>query len=263
MIEEFFGFLRLPFGKDLAPSSLYLTAHHRQALARLERLITHGGHASLTGEVGVGKSTLLRALIDRLPPSRTCCLYVGHNFPSRGIMRHIAEDLGLAPYWLRADLIPQVQQAIADQFDKAGRRTVLIVDECHLAHVAVLEDLRLLTNFQVDSKPILSLLLVGQPSLRHRLRLKATEALKQRLETELTLEPLTRQEVAAYLQHHLAQAGHQGPLFSGAAEEMLFDQSQGIPRKLNQLALQALEVAAERNEKIVDERLIELALTLN
>lgn len=263
MIEEFFGFLRRPFGKDLPTANLYLTAHHRQILGRLERIVAHGGHAALTGEVGVGKSTLLRALIDRLPPSRTCCLYVGHNFPSRGIMRHIAENLGLAPYWLRADLIPQVQQAIGDQFDKAGRRTVLIVDECHLAHVAVLEDLRLLTNFQVDSKPILSLLLVGQPPLRQRLRLKAAEALRQRLETELTLEPLARQEVAEYLAHHLGQAGQQGPLFSGTAQEILFDQSQGIPRKLNQLAIQCLEVAAERQERVVDERMVELALTLN
>lgn len=262
MIEEFFGFLRRPFGKDLPAGQLYLTAHHRQILGRLERLVAHGGHAALTGEVGVGKSTLLRALLDRLPQSRTCCVYIGNDFPSRGILRQIARDLGLPPYWLRADLIAQVQQAIAEQFDKAGRRTLLVVDESHLVGVNVLEDLRMLTNFQLDSKPILSLLLVGQPPLHHRLRLKAAEALRQRLEVELTLEPLSRQEMSAYLQHHLAQAGQQGPLFSGAAEDLLFDQSQGIPRKLNQLAIQSLEVAAERTEKVVDERLVELALDL-
>jgi type II secretory pathway predicted ATPase ExeA len=92
---------------------------------------------------------------------------------------------------------------------------------------------------------------------------EAARSYRQRLETELSLEPLTRQELSAYLQHHLGQAGHQGPLFSGTAEERIFDQSQGIPRKVNQLALQALELAAERSEKIVDERLIELALDLN
>jgi type II secretory pathway predicted ATPase ExeA len=263
MITTHFSFLRLPFGKDLPTATLYLTAHHRHVLARLEQIVARGSHAALTGEVGVGKSTLLRALFDRLPASKTRHFYVSSNLPSRGILRAIAQDLGLSPYWQRADLIAQVQQAIAEQFDKAGKRTLLAIDECHLIPVSVLDDLRLLTNFQADSKPILSLLLVGQPPLRQRLKLKAAEALKQRLEADLTLDPLGRQEVTEYLHHHLSQAGQTGPIFSGAAEEMLFDESQGIPRKLNQLALQALELAAERDEKVVDERLIELALTLN
>jgi type II secretory pathway predicted ATPase ExeA len=126
----------------------------------------------------------------------------------------------------------------------------------------VLEDLRLLTNFKVDSSPILSLLLVGQPPLRERLMFKAAEAIDQRLEVKLVFEPLSRQETGEYLRHHLDFAGATSPIFAGSAEDLVFERTQGIPRRINQLALQSLELAAERGEHIVDERLVELAATL-
>lgn len=263
MLTAHFGFVRRPFGKDIPVANLYLTDQHRAVLRRLEQTATHGAHAALTGEVGVGKSTLLRALYDRLPPARHTCHYVGSDLPSRGILRAVARGLGLSPYWLRADLIEQVQHAVSDQFEKAGRRTLLTIDESHLLKHGVLEDLRLLTNFKCDSQPILSLLLLGQPPLRERLTLKAVEALTQRLEVQLTLEPLSKQETGEYLRHHLSLAGATGPVFSGSAEEMIFDRTQGILRRINQLALQCLEMAAERGDKIVDERLVEMAVSLN
>ena len=126
----------------------------------------------------------------------------------------------------------------------------------------MLEDLRLLTNFKVDSQPILSLLLVGQPPLRERLMLKAIEAMTQRLEIQLVFEPLSKQETGEYIRHHLELAGATAPIFTGTAEELLFERTQGIPRRINQLALQCLDVAAERGEKLVDERLVELAWSL-
>lgn len=263
MITSHFGLLKRPFGKDIPVDNLYLTQQHRAVLKRLEQMATHGSHAALSGEVGVGKSTLLRSLYERLPPGRHICHYVGTDLPSRGILRAIAQGFGLSPYWLRADLIAQVQHAVLEQYEKAGRRTLLAIDESHLLKQTVLDDLRLLTNFKLDSQPILSLLLLGQPPLRDRLTLKASEALAQRLEMKLTLEPLGRQETGEYLRHHLSLAGSTGPIFSGSAEEIIFDRTQGIPRRINQLALQCLELATERNEKIVDDRLVELTLNLN
>lgn len=263
MIMAHFSLLKRPFGKDLPIEGLYLTQQHRSVLRRLEPIAAHGGHAAVTGEVGVGKSTLWRAFGERLPSGRYQCLYLSNDLPMRGILRAIAVSFGLTPSWTRGDLIAQVQHAIAEQFDKAGRRTVLAIDESHLLKHTVLEDLRLLTNFACDSRPILSLLLFGQPALRDRLRLKAVEALTQRLESQLTLEPMGRQETGEYLSHHLSLAGAAGPIFSGAAEDLIFDKSQGIPRRVNQIALQSLELAAERGEKIADDRLVELALSLN
>lgn len=261
MIKHF-GLLGRPFGKAIPAASLYLTDQHRTLLRRLEQMATHGTHAALTGEVGVGKSTLLRALYDRLSGARHACHYVGSDLPSRGILRLIARGFGLTPCWQRTDLIEQVQHAISEQFEKAGRRTLLTVDESHLLKHGVMEDLRLLTNFKLDSQPILSLLLLGQPPLRERLTLKAVEALSQRLELKLTLEPLARQECGEYLRHHLKLAGATGPIFSGSAEEMIFERTQGIARRINQLALQSLELATEQGERIVDERLVELAVAL-
>ncbi len=263
MITSHFGLSGRPFGKDIPPGKLYLTNQHRSVLRKLEQTAAHGTHAALTGEVGVGKSTLLRALYDKLPGARHTCHYVGSDLPSRGILRAVARGLGLAPYWLRADLIVQVQRGVTDQFEKAGRRTLLTIDESHLLKYPVLEDLRLLTNFKVDSSPILSLLLVGQPPLRERLMFKAAEAIDQRLEVKLVFEPLSRQETGEYLRHHLDFAGATSPIFAGAAEDLVFERTQGIPRRINQLALQALELAAERGEQIVDERLVELAATLS
>lgn len=263
MITSHFGLLRRPFGTDIPAANLYLTNQHRAVLRKLEQIATHGTHAALTGEVGVGKSTLLRALYEKLPGARYTCHYVGSDLPSRGILRSVARGLGLAPYWLRADLIEQVQRGVADQFEKAGRRTLLTIDESHLLKYPVLEDLRLLTNFKVDSQPILSLLLVGQPPLRERLTLKAVEAMNQRLEVKLVFEPLSCQETGDYLRHHLEVAGAAGPVFSGSAEAIIFERTQGIPRRINQLALQSLELATERGEKVVDERLVELAVSLS
>lgn len=263
MIVQHFGLLKRPFSKDIPTGSLYLTDQHRAVLRRLEQMATHGSHATLTGEIGVGKSTMLRAFTERLPTNRHIHHYVSNALPSRGILRAVAKGFGLTPCWLPSDLIAQVQQAITDHFEKAGRRTLLILDEGHLLKLPVLEDLRLLTNFKFDSQPILSLLVLGQPPLRDRLSLKAAEAFTQRLEAQLTLDPLGRQETGAYIRHHLTLAGASSPIFSGMAEEMIFDCSQGIPRRVNQIALQSLETATERNEKIVDERLVEMALNLN
>ena len=95
------------------------------------------------------------------------------------------------------------------------------------------------------------------------MRLKAVEALSQRLDAQLTLEPLGRQETGDYLRHHLSLAGASGPIVSGSAEAVIFDRSQGIPRRINQIALQCLEMATERGEKVVDERIVELAFSLN
>lgn len=263
MITTHFGFRHRPFGKDIPASNLYLTNQHRTVLRKLEQTANHGTHAALTGEVGVGKSTLLRALYDKLPGARFTCHYVGSDLPSRGILRAVARGMGLAPYWLRADLIEQVQRAVSDQFEKAGRRTLLTIDESHLLKYPVIEDLRLLTNFKVDSQPILSLLLVGQPPLRERLTLKANEALTQRLEVQLVFEPLSRQETGEYLRHHLALAGAAGPVFTGTAEEIIFERTQGLPRRINQLALQCLELGVERAETIIDDRVVELAASLS
>lgn len=263
MIVAHFGLLKRPFGKDIPTANLYLTDQHRVVLRKLEQTVLHGGHAALSGEVGVGKSTLLRALYARLPESRHSCHYVGNELPSRAILREVAQGFGLTPYWLRGDLVAQVQQAVREQYEKAGRRTLLAVDECHLLKLPVLEDLRQLTNFDFDSKPILSLLLLGQPPLRDRLRLKAAEALTQRLEVRLTLEPLGRQETGEYLRHHLSLAGASSPIFNGTAEEMIFDRTQGLPRRINQLALDCLDMAMEQNERIVSERMVELAVSLS
>jgi type II secretory pathway predicted ATPase ExeA len=239
VIISHFGLLKQPFGKDIPTANLYLTEQHRGVLRRLEAIVQHGGHVALTGEVGVGKSTLWRAFCERLA-GKCRSLYVSHDLPSRGILREMARSFGLTPYWLRADLIAQVQHAIVEQFEKVGRRTVLAVDESHL-----------------------SLLLLGQPPLQDRLRLKAVEALTQRLDAQLTLEPLGRQETGDYLRHHLSLAGASGPIVSGSAEAVIFDRSQGIPRRINQIALQCLEMATERGEKVVDERIVELAVSLN
>lgn len=263
MIVQHFNLLKRPFGKDIPTSSLYLTEKHRAVIRRLEQIAIHGSHATLTGEVGVGKSTMLRALTEKLPSNRHICHYVSNDMPSRGIMRSLARGFGLTPAWLPSDLIVQVQQTIVDHYEKAGRRTLLIIDESHLLKLPVIESLRLLTNFKFDSQPLLSLLLLGQPPLRDRLSLKAAEAFTQRVEAQLTLDPLGRQETGEYLRHHLSLAGATSPIFSGHAEEMIFDRSQGIPRRVNQIALQSLELAAQRNEHVVDDRLVDMALNLS
>ena len=258
----YYGFTRVPFGRDIPPSSLFRSAAHQEAVARLTWLVDERGLGILTGEVGAGKTVAARAATAALEPSRHQIVYCPNpTIGGRGILALIVSALGGSPRFHRAALVPQAAEALATAEAQRGRRVVLVIDESHMLLTEQLEDLRMLSNVDLDSRSPAAILLVGQPTLRRRLRQGAAyAAVDQRVSLRVHLEGMDLTETTAYVRHHLGLAGRTDTLFSDDAVAVLFQASRGLPRAVNNLALQALVATFAAAKSIVDESAAKMAV---
>jgi type II secretory pathway predicted ATPase ExeA len=254
-LRSHWGFSRTPFGKDLAPSMLHRHPGHAEAVARISWCVEEAAIGVVTGEVGAGKTVAVRAALGDLDSSRHSVIYLGNPaIGARGLYTTIVSHLGQVPRFHRCSLIPQAQEALAAEVVERGRKVVLVVDEAHLLAADQLEELRLLTNADMDSASPFTLVLVGQPTLRQRLRLGAFAALDQRVALRYALPPLSQPDTADYIAHHLKLAGRADTLFSDDAVARVHQASRGLPRAVNNLALQALVAAYAAGASIVDDK---------
>ncbi|MGH9444748.1 MAG: ExeA family protein [Terriglobia bacterium] len=257
MFEAFFGFKKTPFTDHPDAKQLFASQTWNQLQARLQFLVDHQATGLLTGEVGSGKSTAARTFTARLNPSLYKILYLHWTSGSAlDLLRQLARQLDLEPAHLRGDLARQISEAIVRLNQSKKQHPILICDEAHLLRHAALEQLPLLLNFDMDSSHYLTLLLIGQPLLRRTLSLATHEALRQRIAVHYHLEGITRPELDAYLAHQLKTAGLSQPLFDDTAAQALYQATKGILRKVNKLALTALELAASRQASRVDESIL-------
>ena len=173
---------------------------------------------------------------------------------ARGLYAAIVVRLGGVPRFHKAALIPQATDAIAAEGTERGRRVVLIVDEAHLLGADQLEELRLLTNAEMDSVSPFALVVVGQPTLRTRLRLGAFAALDQRIVMRYAIPPMAAPDTADYIAHHLRLAGRSDTLFSDDAVARIHKASRGLPRAVNNLAIHALTCAYANKASVVDDK---------
>ena len=240
MFEEFFGFTMKPFGKTPDPGFLYESAQHKEALARLEYAVDEKELAVLVGEIGSGKTTLSRALIDRVGDSRPVILLINPRLTPNQLLRSIAIGLGFEPSRYRSDLLEQIHSRLVELYE-ARREPVLIIDEAQLLPgKATYDEIRLLTNFQLDDQNLLSVLLIGQPELDWRLDRPAYAPLRQRIGMRYTLGPLSLEETVRYVEHRIRVAGGARNPFSASAMQQIHAISGGIPRLINTLATTAL-----------------------
>jgi len=254
-LRSHWGFSRMPFGKDLAPSMLHRHPGHAEAVARICWCVDEAAIGVITGEVGAGKTVAVRAALAELDASRHTVIYLGNPaIGSRGLYTTIVSRLGQVPRFHRCSLVPQAQQALAAEAAERGRRVVVVVDEAHLLGPDQLEELRLLTNAEMDSVSPFALVLAGQPLLRQRLRLGAFAALDQRVALRYGLPPLSQPDTADYIAHHLKLAGRSDTLFSDDAIARVHKASRGLPRAVNNLAVQALIAAFAAGASIVDDK---------
>ncbi|MCA1675971.1 MAG: ExeA family protein [Actinobacteria bacterium] len=253
-LQGFFGFTPTPFGRDLAPSMPHRHTSHGEALARIGWCVTERRIAVLTGEVGAGKTVAIRAALAALDPTRHTIIYLPNpTVGVRGIHHQILAALGRQPLVHHATLLPQTADALAVEQAERGRTPVLVIDEAHLLDHPQLESIRMLTNHDMDSASPFACLLVGQPTLRRRIKLGALAALDQRIGLRYAMPPMTTQETTSYLRHHLTLAGRSDTLFSDDATALIHQTSRGYPRAVNNLALQALVAAFAADKTIVDE----------
>jgi type II secretory pathway predicted ATPase ExeA len=263
-LQAHYGFTVLPFTAAIPVPGLFGSAAHNEAVARLRWLISARGLGVLTGEVGSGKTVAVRAAVDGLDASRNTLIYLANpQIGTRGIHGAIAAALGQTPRFHHATLIPQVSAALAAEADERNRHVILALDEAHLLTHEQLEAVRMLTNHDLDSRSPLTILLIGQPTLRRRLRVGDMAALDQRiaLRYHIPAPALTAQETSGYLRAHLSLAGRSDTLFSDDAVRAIHGHARGLPRAINRLAITALLAAYAAGKTIVDESSARTAIT--
>lgn len=253
-LQAHYGFTRTPFGRALAPQMLHRHGTHAEAVARIGWCVTERALGVITGEVGAGKTVAIRAALASLDASRHTIIYLGNPaVGGRGLYAGIVSALGGVPRFHKSALIPQTVDLLAAEDHERGRTVVLVLDEAHLLHTDQLEELRLLTNAEMDSHSPFACLLVGQPTLRRRIKLGTFAALDQRIALRYAITGMTHEETTSYLRHHLKLAGRSDTLFSDDATGLIHQVSRGLPRAVNNLAIQALVAAYATNKAIVDE----------
>ena len=206
-LTAYYGLTRQPFGRNLAPGQLFTSAGHQEAVARMTWLIDNCGIGVFTGEVGAGKTVAARAATCRLDASRHTIVYLPNPaIGDRGLHMHLVAALGAIPRFHTAALIAQTQDLLAAETDEKNRQVLLLVDEAHLLTSDQLEQLRLISNAEMDSRAALTVVLLGQPTLRRRLKLGHFAALDQRITLRYHLDGLGLDETVAYIGQPLPDA---------------------------------------------------------
>lgn len=248
MYKEFYGFSERPFSKTPDPRFLYLAEQYEEALARLEYSVEEREIAVLTGEIGSGKTTLSRVLMDRNEKDHFV-LMVNPRLTPAQFLRELALRLDLTPKYYRVDLMNDISDRLMELHD-AGRGVVLIVDEAQIIPSKhTFDEIRLLSNFQLDDENLIAILLIGQPELRRRFRRPAYAAFCQRVGMWYHLNPLSAEETRIYVNHRLKVAGADGEIFTPEAIAAVYRYSKGVPRVINNICTNALLISFGREER--------------
>jgi len=263
MYTSFFGLNEKPFSITPDPRYLFLSERHGEALAHLVYGVTEsGGFIQLTGEVGTGKTTLVRSLLlNRMPDNADVAVVLNPQLSVVEFLATICEELHIEVTHNRGSV-----KALTDALNQhllaahaQGRRTILVVDEAQNLAPAVLEQVRLLTNLETARQKLLQIILIGQEELRDLLARNDLRQLAQRITARYHLEPLSRDDTARYIEHRLKVAGALGEVFDAGAKKEIFRLSQGVPRLINVICDRALLGAYAKESRRVNTRLVRLA----
>ena len=264
MYLSHFGLAQAPFAITPDPRFVFLSERHRDALAHLMYGIGQGGSGGfvqLTGEVGTGKTTLCRLVLEQLPANVRVALVLNPRQTPLELLETICEELHLAPAGKRRSLKMQIDLLNAYLLEAYAQdlRVVLIIDEAQELSRDLLEQVRLLTNLETSTQKLLQVVLLGQPELRETLARPALRQLAQRITARYHLTPLQLPETGAYLRHRITVAGASVFPFEEAAVRRLHLLSGGVPRLLNVLGERALLAGYVHGRSRIDDGLVRLA----
>lgn len=250
----------LPFTREIAIADRWRHPQYEDLRDDLRQLVEHRLSAAVIAPAGAGKTVVLRALRDALPEARYRIHYMKvTDLSKRDFCREIACALGAKTAGYYGALVRQIQDRCQDLMAQESLRPVLLIDECHDVRPDVLAVLRVISNFEMDSRLVVSLVLAGQSPLRAVLRRDALEDVSRRLALIGTLRLLSREETQEYLEHRLHLVGASAALFDLHALEAIYEATQGNLRAIDRLALRSLQLAAEAGVKVVDARLVTAA----
>jgi general secretion pathway protein A len=248
-----FGLTERPFSLAPDPRYLFLSEGHREALAHLVYGLQGGGFVQLTGEVGTGKTTVCRALLDQLPPEVDVAMIFTPRLTAVELLSAVCDELRV-PYPTGTTslkiLVDALSRALLDAHAR-GRRTVVIIDEAQSLSMEVLEELRLLTNIETTRDKLLQVILIGQPELVDLMERPALRQLAQRITARYHLRPFTFTETRAYVRHRLQVAGQRELIFTSPALRVIHRRSGGVPRLINNICDRALLGAFGRSKRRV------------
>lgn len=252
MYTEHFGLIRKPFNQVPDPNFLYLSPNHKKALTMLEYgIVSHAGFTVVTGEIGAGKTTLIRALLKKIDDDCIIGLINNTHESFGGLMEWVLDALDIESESLDnagryRDYINFVIEKYAE-----GKRVVLIIDEAQNLSVKALEELRLLSNVNIDADIFLQLVLTGQPELIDKLNQPELEQFAQRIGVEFHLKALNYRQTQKYITHRLKTSGASYPIFTHEACAAVFCYSEGVPRRINNLCDFALVYAFADDVKTI------------
>ena len=262
MYEKHFGLTERPFSIAPDPRFLYMSHQHREALAHLLYGVGEGGgFVQLTGEVGTGKTTVCRCLLEQLPEHVDIALILNPRVTALELLGSLCDELKIQ--YARdttsiKSLIDVLNAYLLDSHSR-GRRTVLMIDEAQNLSAEALEQVRLLTNLETTREKLLQIILVGQPELRELLAREDLRQLSQRITARYHLEPINRDETAAYIRHRLQICGASATLFTDTAVELTHKLSTGVPRLINVLSDRAMLGAFVEGKRMVDAAIVQRA----
>ena len=242
LYNSFYGFSESPFNITPDPRFLFFSDKHREAFNHLIFGVTQRkGFIQITGEVGSGKTTLCRCMLERLGPNFRTALILNPCLSPSQLLRAVLKEFGLEPKREdRVTCLEQLNEFLLDQVAQ-GNDVVLIIDEAQDLTKELLEQVRLLSNLETDQRKLLQIVLIGQPELRDKLNDPALRQLRQRITVRYHLDPLTRYEMEFYIRHRIHACGGNGvPSFNGSACRKIYRYTRGIPRLINAVCDKAL-----------------------
>jgi general secretion pathway protein A len=262
MYRQFFGLKEKPFNVTSDPDFLFLSRVHKEAFSHLLYGIKERkGFIEITGEIGAGKTTLCRALLNNLDINTKSAYIFNSTLPDMQLFQTVLEDFGIPiARRTKAAMLRQFNNFLLDELSK-NNNVVLIIDEAQNLKNSVLEELRILSNLETEKEKLFQLILVGQPELRGKINSRGMEQLKQRLSVRFHITPLEKNEIREYINHRLKVAGSAGDIdFSDEAVEAIYRYSHGIPRLINKVCDKSLLCAFVAETKRIDQPFIEKSI---
>ncbi len=253
MITEHFGFQSLPFSKGISAENLFYSAGFKELQARLSYAVFNHQIALITGEVGTGKSTALRALKNSLEPANHCFIYISDSdLTPRSFYEYALSALAIEPPYKLPKQKELFQEAILDLWEGQGKHPVIVIDEARSLRIDMIHEIRFLTSFEMDSFSAMALILSAHPEMRSTLKLQTFQAISQRINIHYHLSGLTRKETKEYIEHQLKTANYDKPLYTDEVIDQIYKHTKGVPRSINNICSSCLLDAVINDTHLID-----------
>jgi type II secretory pathway predicted ATPase ExeA len=261
MFEDFYGFEHTPFTRNIPTDQLYQSLILEETLGRLQYAADRQMFAVVTGDCGTGKTTAIRRFRDILDSSKFSVMYLADSkLTPRHFYKGLLDQLGCEAKFYRGDAKRQLHKEIELMQGIHKLRPVVIVDEAHLLDREMLEEVRFLLNFKMDSQSPMALILVGQSELWEKFQLQAYAAIRQRIDIQCRLNHYDRAQMGEYVHRHLDYAACDKEIFSDAALDEIFKYSSGSARLINKLCTHCLLYGAQNGRRIIDDHMVKLVI---